>query len=171
MEKLKMIIDQYYALFIIAGIISAIVIVIMVIKGIVSIAKSHTVLRYKYSDINCLAHSPEYWNSSDGSLTLVMKYTIDGVEYTGTLDKTFWKSNDTVKRIVETERNIFISVDPDNHNKFCLHRDIEGSCAGFVVVGLLKIAGSFLLGLFSLQAAIVLAGGAIFFYLFSHLAS
>ena len=171
MEKLKMIIEQYYNLFVIVGIIAAAGIVIMVIKGIISLAKSRTVLRYKYSDITCLAHSPEYWNSSDGSLTLVMKYTIDGVEYTGTLDKTFWKSNDTVKRIVNTEQNIFVSVDPDNYNRFCLHRDIEGSCAGFVAAGLLKIAGSFLAGLFSLQAVAVLAGGAIFFYLFYCLTS
>ena len=135
---------------------SVFLVIFTIVKAISSFIKAGSVNKYKYSNITCIADSPEAYRCADGSMTLAMHYTIDGVEYVGTLDERFKKPNYEIEEIIAKEDSIYIHVNPDDMHRFCLHRDLEDGTAGKYV---LSGAGKILVGVLGAFTAINIVFG------------
>ena len=135
---------------------SVFLVIFTIVKAIGSFIKAGSVNKYKYSNITCIADSPEAYRCADGSMTLAMHYTIDGVEYVGTLDERFKKPNYEIEEIIAKEDSIYIHVNPDDMHRFCFHRDLEDGTAGKYA---LSGAGKILVGVLGAFTAINIVFG------------
>ncbi|WP_297959072.1 hypothetical protein [uncultured Ruminococcus sp.] len=83
--------------------------------------------RYRNGGHRRTGREPELWHYADGGTGLALKYTIDGEEVKGVLDRGFTFSEEELRSMAEAGEDIDIITDPDNPKRFCLAREFYSS--------------------------------------------
>lgn len=97
-------------------------------KGTVKVTQTYSdVNKYKNRGRRRVGRDPEVWHYAEGGIGLTLKYTIDGREVCGVLDRGFTVSEADINAIVEANEEVDVVVDPDDPGKFCLLREFYSS--------------------------------------------
>ena len=86
--------------------------------------------KYKDDGRRCTGKSPELWHYSDGGTGLSLRYTVDGEDLRGVLDRSFGISERELNQIIMSGEEVAIIVSPDDPGEFCLAKEFystEGS--------------------------------------------
>ena len=136
-------------------------------KGAVKVTSTAAdVHRYRNGGHRRVGREPELWHYSDGDTGLALKYTIDGEEVKGVLDRGFALSEEELRSMTESGEEIDIITDPDDPKQFCLAREFYSSGPSERLLNTeIKAVRSVKMAWFGAKTAIFLVGLAVGFFL------